>query len=328
MTLPRVAIVGAGGLSGRQIYPRIAKAGARLVAVCDLEEEKARVRAEQYGGKVYTDMDKMLAEEQLDGVIVCVGPGFHPIAAQKVMQAGLPVYTEKPAAETAAQVLDIVQVQKETGQTYMCAFKKRYAECYQRAKAFIDSDDFGKPSMLSMYKSFGPYSNENPRSDFLLDFCIHGIDLAAYLFGKTKTVYSVCPEKNSYSVSLQFENGAAGSFAFDGHRRGRMEENVEISGEDSWMSIQNSAAWRIYIHKAITEVKDPTFSTAGGDGGKATGHQTEINTFIEAIQGKATPVSDAISCYHSMLLYEAIRDSAASGDIVTIDNSIPSAVQS
>lgn len=323
MTLPRIAIIGAGNLSGAQIYPRIAKAGARLVAVCDLEEEKAQARVDLYGGKVYTDMDKMLAEEKLDGVIVCVGPSFHPIGAKKVMQAGLPVYTEKPAAESSAEVLDILRVQRETGQLYMCAFKKRYAECYQRAKAFVDSPEFGQPGMLSMYKSFFPYANTSLRRDFLLDFCIHGIDLGSFLFGNVKTVYAYSPEKNTYAVTLQYENGAAGSYAFSGHRKGLAEEVIELSGEDSWMSIRDSASWRIYTHEKITEIKNANFATSGGNGGKATGHQTEIDTFIQAIQGKATPVSGAVECYHSMRVYEAIRDSAASGQLVTLDNSIP-----
>lgn len=318
-TNPRIAIVGAGSLSGKQIYPRLARAGGQLVAVCDLDETKARDRARQYGGQVYTDLDRMLEQEELDGVIVCVGPGFHPVAAEKVMRAGLPVYTEKPAAETAQGVLALHQVQQETGQLYMCAFKKRYAAAYRRAKAFIESGDFGQPSLLSMFKSFGPSKNTTPRNDFLLDFCIHGIDLAVFLFGEVETVYTVSPEKNCYAVALRFRNGAAGSLSFSGHRKGRAEEAIELSGEDSWMSIVDSAAWRIYTHNTISEIHDANFVTAGADGGKVSGHQTELDVFIRAIGGEATEiVSDAWSCYQSMRVYEAIRDSADRGEVVRI----------
>ncbi len=323
MTHPRIAIIGAGSLSGAQIYPRIAKAGAKLAAVCDLDENKAKARTALYGGKVYTDMDKMLAEEPLDGVMVCVGPGFHPVGAQKVMKAGLPVYTEKPAAESSAEVLDILRVQRETGQLYMCAFKKRYADGYRRAKEFIDSPAFGQPSMLSMFKSFRPYLNTSLRRDFLLDFCVHGIDLATYLFGNVDEVYAYSPEKNTYVATLKYVNGAAGTLSFCGHRPNRMEEVVEITGEDSYMTLWDSSAWRAYTHGEISEVKDANFATAGGNGGNTSGHQSEIDTFIQAIQGKAEIVSDAEACFHSMLLYEAIRDSAASDKVVKIDNSIP-----
>ncbi len=309
MSLIRLAIIGAGSLSGRQIYPRIAKAGAQLVAVCDLDKEKATERAAQYGGTVYTDADEMLAKEKLDGVIICVGPGYHPIGAKKVMEAGLAVYTEKPAAETIDQLKELIDVQKRTQQVYMCAFKKRYSECFRRAKEFINSDAFGKPSSMSIFRSFGPYSNDTPRSDFLLDYCIHSIDLAVYLYGPAATVFTLSPEANTYNIALSFKNGATASFAFCGHRRGLAEENIEITGEDSWMSISDSISWKIYEHHKIVEYKQGNFSTAGGDGGNATGHQNEINCFVNSIKGTDTPVSTGADCLASMELYEAIVES-------------------
>ena len=319
MSLPRLAIVGAGSLSGRQIYPRIARAGAKLVAVCDLEEDKAKERAELYGGNVYSDLDKMLAEEELDGVIICVGPSFHHVGAKKVLRAGLPCYTEKPASETLEQLEELIKVQEETGQTYMCAFKKRYAECNRRAKALIDSDDFGQPSSMSIFRSFNPYTNDSPRRDFLLDYCIHSIDHAVYLFGPAKQVYALSPEPNTYTVNLEFQNGAVGAFCFSGHRRGLAEEEIQITGDDSWMTIQDSSQWKVYVHDQIVELKAPNFTTAGGDGGAATGHQNEINCFVECIQGKATPVSTAQDCLHSMKLYDAIRRSVDEKKLITID---------
>lgn len=318
MSLPKIAIVGAGSLSGRQIYPRIARAGAKLVAVCDLEKEKAEERADQYGGKVYTDLDQMLATEELDGVIICVGPSFHPIGAAKVMQAGLPVYTEKPAAETIDDLKTLIKVQEETKQIYMCAFKKRYAECYRRAKEFIDSEAFGQASSMSIFRSFGPYLNNSPRRDFLLDYGIHSIDLAVYLFGPAAKVYAMSPEPNTYTINLEFKNGAVGSFCFCGHRRGLMEEDIQITGEDSWMTINDSVSWKIYEHDKIVEFKQGNFSTAGGDGGAATGHQNEINCFIQAIQGNAEPVSTGHDCLESMQLYDAIRTSVDEQRLVEI----------
>lgn len=319
MSLPKIAIVGAGSLSGRQIYPRIARAGAQLVAICDLEKDKAEERAAQYGGTVYTDLDEMLAKETLDGVIICVGPSFHHIGAAKVMEAGLPCYTEKPASETLEQLDALIEVEKKTGQIYMCAFKKRYAECNRRAKALIDSEAFGQPSSMSIFRSFNPYPNNSPRRDFLLDYCIHSIDQAVFLFGPAKTVHALSPEPNTYSVNLTFKNGAVGSFCFSGHRRGMAEENIEITGEDSWMSMKDSSQWTVYEHDQIVELKQPNFTTAGGDGGAATGHQNEINAFIEAIQGnRDVVVSSGSACRDSMQLYDAIRRSVDEGKIIEI----------
>ena len=137
---PRICIVGAGNLSTSRIYPYIGSAGAQLVGVCDLDQEKAARNARRFGGAVYGDMEKMLAEQKPDGVIVCVGPKGHSVLAPRVMRLGYPVYTEKPPAESAVEALTVARVAKETGLLCTTAFKKRYNHAYTRAKS--GSKDF------------------------------------------------------------------------------------------------------------------------------------------------------------------------------------------
>lgn len=51
-----------------------------------------------------------------------------------------------------------------------------------------------------------PYRNTESNS-FLLDFCIHIIDLIGYLFGNVEQVFSFSKEMDAYAVSLKFKNG-------------------------------------------------------------------------------------------------------------------------
>ena len=323
MALPRIAIVGAGGLSTKRIYPNIGAAGAVLAAVCDLDENKAAANAERFGGQaVYTDMDDMLAKEALDGVIVCIGPEAHPVAAEKVMRAGLPVYTEKPPAATAVAARRMVDVSRETGMLCTTAFKKRYANCYRRAKAFIESDAFGEPHMHSMDYTASPYSSDgSPRRSFLLDFCIHGIDLVGFLFGDVDTVWVAAKGQRAFAVSLRFASGAVGTLSLTDQRTGKQPtEEVEITGSDgSFMSIRNSCTYRIFEKGRIADYYEPNFSTSAGEGGAETGHLTEIRAFIEAIAGGPRPPSHIEESYKSMVLYEAIDRAAESGAPVAID---------
>jgi len=71
----RLAFIGAGGFATSALYPNIHKVPQiDLVAVCDLDEEKARRNARNFGAReVYTDADTMLDEQEPDGVFV-IGP--------------------------------------------------------------------------------------------------------------------------------------------------------------------------------------------------------------------------------------------------------------
>ena len=81
-----LGIVGAGNLSSKKIYTSLKYIPeARLKAVCDLDENKARRNAEKFGAEhVFTDIDEMLEpSDLLDAVMICIGPEQHAQLAPK-----------------------------------------------------------------------------------------------------------------------------------------------------------------------------------------------------------------------------------------------------
>lgn len=320
MSDPRIGIIGAGNLSTRRIYPYIGAAGAQLAAVCDMNVEKAQTNARRFGGEVFGDVDTMLKSAKLDGVIVCIGPGPHAELAKKIMRAGLPVYTEKPPAPTAAAALEVCKVARETGQLCTTAFKKRYATAWDRAKQWADEHQGRLLSISTDYCS-AHYPNEGPddRKYFLLDFTVHHIDLISYLFGDVAEVFAFTRNQHAYAVSLKFANGAVGSMNLnDGRSFTIPTEEVELTAEGgNWMTVHNSSQWKIVTNGQPSEWREPSTFTSSGDSGNDTGHFAEIADFVKALkEGRKTSRSDIFSSYKTMVLYEAIRDSAASGQVV------------
>lgn len=315
MTDLRLGIIGAGALSSRRIYPCLHYLPVQLAAVCDLDREKAEKNARKFGGQaVYTDHRQMLREAALDGVIVCVGPEAHHRLAIEVMEAGLPVYTEKPPAVTAAAARSVLETSQSNRQICMTGFKKRFAPAYQKARQAIQSAEFGPPSLLSIDYCSGYYSNEpdNPRRQFLLDFCVHIIDLSRFLFGEVREVFARAQDQVSYAVNLAFENGAIGVLALSCHRDWRVStEKVELTGgPGQFISLNNSIQMVRYAGNTILDWHDPSFSTAGGDSLIETGFERELEEFVAAIQQRREPESSIASSYRTMLLYEAIHRSA------------------
>lgn len=321
MSDPRLCVVGAGSLSSRRIYPYIGLAGAELVGVCDLDQEKAERNARRFGGNVYRDMETMLDREKPDGVIICIDMHHHAALAQVAMRRGIPVYTEKPPAPTAAAALEVARVSKETGVLCMTAFKKRYNTAYSRAKEWIDQFSVDDLYSISVDYCAAQYSNDSLRTSFLFDFCVHLIDLVGFLFGDVERVFAFAKGPDAYAVSLKFCGGAVGSLSFaDGRTFTTPTEEIEITVRGgNFMTVRNSSSWRIAENGCCTEWREPPLFTSAGDSGNETGHLAEIVDFVAAItEGRTTSRSHIYESYKSMVLYEAIRESAETGDVVDI----------
>lgn len=321
----RVGIIGAGRLSSSRIYPCLHYLPVQLAAVCDLDRTSAERNARKFGGQaVFTDYREMLAEAKLDAVIVCVGPEVHHKLAIDIMEAGIPVYTEKPPAVTAANARLVFETSRRLNIPCMTGFKKRFAPAYQKAKTAICDLDFGTPTLLSIDYCCGPtYRNDptNPRSQFLLDFCIHIIDLSCYLFGPVDEVYARKRDASTYAVNLLFRNGAVGVLAMSAYRDWNVStEKVELTGSPGqFISLSNSVEMVRFSGNRVVDWHKPTFSTARGDSLIETGFERELEEFIAAIHEGRQPESSIASSYETMRVYEAIEQAASSNRLITID---------
>ncbi len=320
----RVGIIGAGVLASSRLSPCLHTLPVTLAAVCDLDREKAERNAAKFSGRaVYTDYTEMLARENLDAVMICVGPDWHSRLAVAVMKAGLPVYTEKPPAISSADAREMLTVSRQRGVACMTGFKKRFAPAYRKAKEATASAAFGTPSLLSIDYACGPtYTNEpgDFRKEFLLDFTVHILDISRYLAGEVAEVYAATRDRLTYAVHLCFTNGALGVLALTANRDwGVSTEKVELTGgPGQFLNVDNSVSYVRYSGSEIAEWHNPSFSTAGASSLVETGFQGELAEFVAAVREGREPESSIASSYETMRLYEAIRDSAASGTSVTL----------
>jgi Predicted dehydrogenases and related proteins len=319
---PRVCVVGAGGHATRCLYPYLGKAGAHLVGVCDLDRTRAERNARRFGGAPYTELDTMLDAEAPDAVMVCIGPEAHAALASRILARGLPVYTEKPPAASATEALAVARLAAERGLLCVTAFKKRYSTAYTRARQWLDSLPTGEGlRAFSADYCSAPYANDTPRTSFLLDFCIHLIDLTQYLAGDAEAISCFTRDGHDYAVSLRFASGAVGTLTLsDGRSFSVPTEEVELTaGGGRWMSIRNSSSWRLAEGGKAAEWREPPTFTSQGDSGNETGHFAEIADFVAALrEGRATSRSSIYEGYKSMALYEAIDRAARTGQTVPV----------
>jgi predicted dehydrogenase len=332
----RLGIVGCGAISSLRLHPSLHGLPYHLVAVCDLDKERAEEYARVLGAETaYSDYAEMFAEAELDAVIVCVGPLQHPKIAIDAMEAGIPVLTEKPPAASAAEAVRMAEASDRTGTLCMTAFNNRFAPAYMRAREIVTSNAFGEPSMLSASWHCPRWYSEDPsepRTWYRLDFAIHFIDLARYLYGEVADVYAAKQDDATYGVTLRFQNGAVGVLAFSGNRQAQMKEQVELIGSRGQVVAIDEKRILSYYHgengaKAtgssfydvgIAEHRETAFTDVDSFG--ECGYRGELAELAAAVKSGHQPRSSIASALKTMRLYEAIVLSAEERRVVPLGN--------
>jgi predicted dehydrogenase len=109
MKRTNVGIVGCGAISKVHITALRKINECSLIAVCDLDEEKARWTSERYKiPRYYTAFDNMLEKESLEVVYVLTDPQSHPTLSIEAMKAGCHVLVEKPMSVTLREADEMV----------------------------------------------------------------------------------------------------------------------------------------------------------------------------------------------------------------------------
>lgn len=231
----RVAVIGCGKvarvlhLNEYSLNPE-----AEIAAVCDSDQERRDFCVQKYGaGRGYADHVKMLAEEKLDAVSVCVPNHLHHAVTMDVLNAGVNVLVEKPIALTSAHAEEMIKTAKKNKKLLMVSQTQRFSPVHRRAKEVMDSGIMGK--VLHVATSFGhpgpegwsPWGQWFFRKDVagfgpMADLGVHKADLVRYLTGKEVaevSAYTTTTEKEGTDVEdnfvsvLRFTDGTIGTLS-------------------------------------------------------------------------------------------------------------------
>lgn len=141
-----IAVVGCGKIADSHVEEIRKISSARLVAVCDLEAIIAEQLAVRYEiPRWYTDLDRMLAEQNVDVLHIATPPHSHLSITQKAVSAGCHVFLEKPLAINATDARLLIDCVRVAGRKMTINYWPNFETPALELKRFVVDGDLGDP---------------------------------------------------------------------------------------------------------------------------------------------------------------------------------------
>ncbi len=140
-----VGVLGAHAWAEKAHLPGyVAYERANVVAICDIEVDRARALAQRFGiPRVYSDHHELLADAEVDMVDVCTPTHTHLALSTAALEAGKHVLSEKPLAERAADAFAVARLAEERGLRTKLGFTFRYSPAIRQLHAWIADGSLG-----------------------------------------------------------------------------------------------------------------------------------------------------------------------------------------
>jgi myo-inositol 2-dehydrogenase/D-chiro-inositol 1-dehydrogenase len=234
-----VGIVGCGNHATTAILPSLRHAPVRLIAVCDLDRERADGARAQFGAEsAYESAEDLLARTDLDAVLVVGPPDMHVAIGMLALESGRHVFIEKPPANTLADALRLQRASQAAGKQLMVGFMKRFTSAHRLVKQIIADEEFG--SITSMHMTYAHWPVAGLRFH-LTDMSIHAIDTMRWLVGDptAMTMYKRSIRDNHVlALTAEFASGAMAHLDLSAFQPG-VQERLSVVGEQTVVRVEN-----------------------------------------------------------------------------------------
>ena len=268
-----VGIIGAGrigSLHAKSICYNVPT--AKVVGITDVFAENAKKVAAELGiEKVYADYKEMLADPEVEAVLVCSSTDTHADIAIEAAKAGKHIFCEKPVDLTPSKVEAVIAAVKEAGVKLQVGFNRRFDHNFANIRSMVNDGKIGDVHIVKI-TSRDP---EPPSAQYaavsggmFIDMTIHDFDMACFMAGSEVTeVYAnatclVDPaigeagDVDTAIISLKFANGAIG--VIDNSRRAAYgyDQRVEVFGSKGAAMASNDTPTNVVYMGADGVVAD------------------------------------------------------------------------
>ena len=343
-----IGVLGCGAIAQAGHFESVTKGkNTNLYAICDVARDLVERSAITHGAEnCFESYEQMLADPNLDAVIIATADAFHVQATLQALTAGKHVLCEKPLGVTLEEVEALGKAVAESGLKLQVGHMKRFDPGLQSAREFIDSEmgemlafkawycdsthryamtDAVQPLIVRSTASRRP--DYDPKSDlqqyYMLAHGCHLVDTARYLCGEIITLQARHRQRfgaYSWFVDVEFANGALGHLDLTVAVRMDWHEGFQLYGEHGSVIAKTFNPW-LFRSSEVDIFRQSTSASSRVLGADAHFYRRQLESFADAVLTdrpvSGADVADGIASVRAML---AIGESAATGRPVNLAN--------
>lgn len=237
-----VAVVGTGfwGKNHARCYSELES--TKLVAICDINKERAKAVADQFGVKAYKNSSKMLKNQDIEAISVCTWSTKLAKEAFKALRSGKHVLVEKPMATYSRQAKNLLRVAEENGLHLTVGFLMRFIPGLIHIREAVQKKRIGE-LVCATAKRVSQWPERIGDVGVVKDTAIHDIDVMRYISGEDPTgIYA----KTGNMKHRKFEDYAQIMLTYEDGKSAFIESNwltpyktrtLTVTGSDAIMRL-------------------------------------------------------------------------------------------
>ena len=342
----KIGILGCGAIAQAGHFESVTKArNTQLHAICDVAEDLLQRFSVAYdAAKTFTSYDQMLADPEIDAVIIATADAFHVPAARAALAAGKHVLCEKPMGVSLEEVESLRAAVHQSGCKLQVGHMKRFDPGIESARRFIDDEmgqmlafkgwycdsthryamtDAVQPLIVRSAASQKPA--HDPKQDlqqyYMLAHGCHLVDTARFLCGDIIEVQARHLQRfgaYSWFVDVAFANGALGHLDLTVAVRMDWHEGFQLYGEHGSVVAKTFNPW-LFRSSEVDIFRESTGGSSRILGADGHFFRRQLESFADAIMND-TPIAgadveDGVASVRAML---AIAESARTGQPVKL----------
>ncbi len=334
-----VALIGCGEIANLHAQAIERSGMARILATLDRVEEKAHSLANRYGAKVFSNLEALLDDPDIEVVYVLTRHDSHAEIVLKALTAGKHVFCEKPLAMTLQDAKAVHQKAAVSEKFLMVGFNHRWNPAVRWAQQWIEQTQTQIRSLQLTFAT-SPFLEtwaglREEGGGVLICLGSHALDLACTLLGETPIQIFAMTARlrlphpyldDTAAILLRSPNGAISSLTFHDHAAPSYPNyntaepsrlvRAEIFGEGWTILIENSNLLHLFEEQTRSiplDVTDPL---------DILGIQPEDNYFFECIFNGIKPIPDATDGVRAAHLVTLAEQAAQTGCIQSVHQPI------
>jgi predicted dehydrogenase len=169
----RAGVVGTGHMGQYHVLVYAELPGVELVGVADIDADRARAIASQYGTQSFGDHRDLIGKVDVASVAVPTEQHFH--VARDLLEAGISVLVEKPMTPTLEEARELFKVANASGAILHVGHVERFNGAVDELKHLVTGP------ILIESRRLGPFTPRVQKDTVVMDLMIHDIDIVLNL---------------------------------------------------------------------------------------------------------------------------------------------------